>query len=100
MIKALTNRVNKLSVKADYWIKYFGKSILKYMSEEICFLTDDDEKELKEYILFLLENLEGKQMKNFELYNEYCILKGISACRYESIKQFAREFPEYCSYKK
>lgn len=60
MIKALTNRVNKLSVKSDYLIKYFGKSILKYMSEEICFLTDDDEKELKEYILFLLENLEGK----------------------------------------
>lgn len=60
MIKALTNRVNKLSVKSDYWVKYFGKSILKYMSEEICFLTDDDEKELKEYILFLLENLEGK----------------------------------------
>ena len=60
MIKALTNRVNKLSVKSDYWIKYFCKSILKYMSEEICFLTDDDEKELKEYILFLLENLEGK----------------------------------------
>ena len=39
-------------------------------------------------------------MKNFKLYNEYCILRGISACRYESIKQFAREFPEYCSYKK
>lgn len=60
MIKTLINRVNKLSVKADYWLKYFAKSILKYMSEEICFLTDDDEKELKEYILFLLENLEGK----------------------------------------
>lgn len=36
-------------------------------------------------------------MKSYEMYKEYCLLNGISASRFDSLKRFALEFPEYCS---
>lgn len=34
-------------------------------------------------------------MSKFEMYKSYCQLNGISPSKYESIKQFALDFPEY-----
>lgn len=35
-------------------------------------------------------------MNNFEIYNLFCALRGISACRYESLKEFVTDYPEFC----
>lgn len=33
-------------------------------------------------------------MDKFEIYNYFCVLKGLVPCRFESLKSFAFEYPE------
>lgn len=39
-------------------------------------------------------------MSKYQMYKEYCLLNGLVPCRYESIKQFATDYPNFCSYSK
>ena len=57
--RMINNLSNKL-VRKNFHIRCGFKNILRYMSEEICFESEEDEKALKEYILYVLHNVEGK----------------------------------------